>query len=294
MSPTFTAPALRYAETAAGRIAYRRAGSGPPLLLIHGWGGSSRYWLGAFAELPARHDLVAIDLPGFGASPPLAGSTTLASLAGAALALADALGLTRLALAGHSLGAAVALIVAASRPGLATRVALASFGLPRGPAEAAALAALHGQLRLGASLWSPWLALWSPWLAAAGPLRAAAWSTPPLPALLAAPVLGQSREVSASALAIGAADLAVMDARAGLESLAIAGDPAVIAAAAALRAPALVLGGHDDPLYGPDAARALQRAIPDAGLLLFERCGHIPMAELPGPFYRALATFTAP
>jgi pimeloyl-ACP methyl ester carboxylesterase len=294
VSPSFTAPALRYADTAAGRVAYRRAGSGPPLLMIHGWGGSSRHWLGAFAALPARHDLIALDLPGFGASPPAAGPTTLASLAGAAMALADALGLDSLALAGHSLGAAVALLAAASRPERATRVALASFGLPRSAAEAALLAGLHGQLRFGAALWSPWLTLWSPWLAAAAPLRAAAWAAPPLPAILAGPLLHRPQDLPGPFLAVGAADLAVMDARAGLEALAIAGDPAVIAAAAALRAPALVLSGRDDPLYPPDAVEALQRALPDAGLLLIERCGHIPMAEVPGPFYRALAAFTAP
>lgn len=294
MSGAPAIPPLLHADTACGPIAYRRAGAGPPLLLLHGWGGSSRHWLGACAALGARHDLIAPDLPGFGASPPLAGPTTLTSLAGAVLAFADALGLAGLTLVGHSLGAAVALLAAAARPELAVRVALVSFGLPRSPGEAAALAGIHGQLRLGVALWAPWLALWTPWLAAAAPLRAALWTTPPLPEFLAAPLVSRPREVPAALLAAGVGDLAVMDVRAGLEAFAIVGDPAVLDAAAALRAPALVLGGRDDPLFPPDAALALQAALPAAELLLLDRCGHLPMAEIPGPFYRALATFAAP
>jgi pimeloyl-ACP methyl ester carboxylesterase len=286
-------PPLQTSDTGAGRIAYRRGGAGAPLLLIHGWGASSRYWLGAFAALAARHDLIALDLPGFGTSPPARGRTGLATLRDAALALCDALGLERLAIAGHSLGAAVALLAAAARPAQVTRLALASFGLPRGPAEAARMAALHLQLRAGAALWSPWLALWSPWLALTQPLRAAAWSTPPMPALLAAPMVHRPASLSPAALALGAADLAAMDARAGLEAASTTGDPAVAAAAPLVRAPALVLSGCEDALFPPDAARALAAALPRAELLLLDACGHVPMAEAPARFYGALGAFVA-
>ncbi|MCB2377122.1 alpha/beta fold hydrolase [Hymenobacter sp. BT635] len=62
---------------------YRRGGSGPALLLVHGIGGSWRSWNTIFAALAAHYDVIAVDLPGHGASPPLAGEHTTGTLADA-------------------------------------------------------------------------------------------------------------------------------------------------------------------------------------------------------------------
>ncbi|MEI7771260.1 MAG: alpha/beta fold hydrolase, partial [Chloroflexales bacterium] len=62
-------PSPQYIDLPTGRLAYRAGGDGPPLLLIHGWGGSSRHWLGAFVTLAEDHTVYAIDLPGYGESP---------------------------------------------------------------------------------------------------------------------------------------------------------------------------------------------------------------------------------
>lgn len=287
-------PQPRLIGTPAGMIAYRRAGEGPPLLMIHGWGASSRYWLGAYALMAERHDLIAIDLPGFGDSPPAPAPANLATLTGATLALCAGLGLTQVAVAGHSLGAAVALLMAAHRPGLVTRAVLASFGLPRTPAEAAFMGVLHSQLSLGAALWAPWLAIWAPWLAASRPMRTAAWTTPPLPILLAAPMVHELPGLPYAAMALGAADLAAMDARASVEAASSSGDPAVAAAARLVQAPTLVISGREDPIFPPAAVQSLATALPNSGLTLLERCGHVPMAERPAAFYTTLGAFVAP
>jgi pimeloyl-ACP methyl ester carboxylesterase len=47
-------------------IAYRRAGHGPSVLLIHGVGGDSRNWDPITERLQGRHDVVAMDLRGHG------------------------------------------------------------------------------------------------------------------------------------------------------------------------------------------------------------------------------------
>ena len=52
-------------------IAFTRAGSGEPLVLIHGLGGSRRIWEPVIDRLAAERDVIAVDLPGFGASPVL-------------------------------------------------------------------------------------------------------------------------------------------------------------------------------------------------------------------------------
>lgn len=287
-------PSPRLVDLPAGRIAYRRAGEGPPLLMIHGWGGSSRYWLGAFTLLAERHDLIALDLPGFGESPPANGPTSLASLTAAVLELCDHLRLEQAAVVGHSLGGGIAMLLAAHRPLLVTRLALVSFGLPRTPVEAAAMGAFHIQLSAAATLWAPWLAFWAPWFAAARPLRTAAWTSPPLPVLLAAPMVRRLPEMPYAAVALGAADLAAMDARAGIEAASTSGDPAVVAAAGLVSAPTLVISGSEDPIFPASAAQALAGAVPNAGLVLIDGCGHVPMAEAPAAFYTTLGAFVAP
>lgn len=62
---------------------YVRMGSGKPLLLVHGLGGTWRWWETVIPGLAEQRDLIGIDLPGFGETPPLPGEVSIASLAGA-------------------------------------------------------------------------------------------------------------------------------------------------------------------------------------------------------------------
>ncbi|NEU09443.1 alpha/beta fold hydrolase [Flavihumibacter sp. R14] len=62
---------------------HKRTGKGKPLLLIHGLGGSWRSWDPVMAALASQRDVIAVDLPGFGDTPPLAGPVTIGTLADA-------------------------------------------------------------------------------------------------------------------------------------------------------------------------------------------------------------------
>jgi pimeloyl-ACP methyl ester carboxylesterase len=88
-------------------LAFDRAGSGPPLLLLHGLGSCKEMWRPVVPLLAPERDVIAVDLPGFGASP--AGPQTMAGLADAVAALADELGLERPHVAGNSMGGGLAL-----------------------------------------------------------------------------------------------------------------------------------------------------------------------------------------
>jgi pimeloyl-ACP methyl ester carboxylesterase len=89
-----------------------RSGSGPPLLLAHGIGMSKRAFAAVVEPLAADFEVVAVDLPGFGASPPLPGAPTLRALADACAEHMAALGHDRFHVAGNSLGGGIALHLA--------------------------------------------------------------------------------------------------------------------------------------------------------------------------------------
>jgi pimeloyl-ACP methyl ester carboxylesterase len=86
-------------------LEHTRTGSGPPIVLMHGIGMDRRAWDPVVPLLAREHEVIAVDLPGFGASAPLAGTPTVAALAAAV----EELGLDRPHVAGNSLGGGIAL-----------------------------------------------------------------------------------------------------------------------------------------------------------------------------------------
>ncbi|HEY6379669.1 MAG TPA: alpha/beta fold hydrolase [Candidatus Dormibacteraeota bacterium] len=106
------------------RVRYLSGGSGPALLLCHGFMGSAENFAQWFDALTPRRRLVVPDLPGCGASAPLDGPHTAANLAGALLPLLDELGVERLDLGGLCLGVPVALALLRRRPQAVDRLVL--------------------------------------------------------------------------------------------------------------------------------------------------------------------------
>lgn len=118
----------------AAEIAFDRLGTGEPLVLVHALGGRRAVWAPVLDRLSAERDVIALDLPGFGDSPPLPADVepSPAALAASVVALLDDLGLARAHLAGNSLGAWVCL--EAAKAGRALSVTgLGSAGFWRGP-----------------------------------------------------------------------------------------------------------------------------------------------------------------
>jgi pimeloyl-ACP methyl ester carboxylesterase len=111
-----------------------RRGDGPPLLLIHSLGGTLAQWSPVIDMLAAEREVVAVDMPGFGDSPPLPDGIepTAANLASAVLDFYESLGLDRPGIAGISLGAWVA-IECGRQGGARAIVALSPAGFWREP-----------------------------------------------------------------------------------------------------------------------------------------------------------------
>lgn len=93
-------------------LSHFRTGSGPPLLLIHALGMGKVVWRPVVPLLAREREVIAIDLPGFGASPH--GPRTVEGLAHAVAAFAAGCGLERPHVAGNSLGGGVALAMGAA------------------------------------------------------------------------------------------------------------------------------------------------------------------------------------
>lgn len=153
-----------------GPVVYRKAADGkPPLVLIHGWGGSSGHWQYTPAHLSDVRDLSALDLSGHGETPVRSAATGPESLARLVIDFADGLGLDRFELNGHSWGAAVAILVAAHWPDRVDRLVLTSLGTARNALERLALTQAHHQMSLAMALWRPWLEMSRPWLVLSRP-----------------------------------------------------------------------------------------------------------------------------
>lgn len=114
------ASGLRYAATGPA--------DAPPLLLLHGFMGSAAEWSEVAEALSGEHRLIIPDLPGHGASTglPYPDAYTMPGAARALLALLDAEGVDRCAVAGYSMGGRLALYLALRHPERVERLLLES------------------------------------------------------------------------------------------------------------------------------------------------------------------------
>src|SRR3954468_18983495 len=124
-----------------------RRGEGAPLILVHGLGSTGRSWRLVVGALAAERQVIALDLPGHGETPPLPGPATFAGLADAVAAFLDAQNLVDAAVVGSSMGARLVLELA--RRGLVgATVALDPGGFWKGWERHAFYASLAASVRL--------------------------------------------------------------------------------------------------------------------------------------------------
>lgn len=114
----------RFTTYEGKRLRYLTGGTGPALLLCHGFIGSAENFNDWFEVLLSRRTVIAPDLPGFGRSSPMDGGHTAPALARAALAAATDAGAEEFDIAGLCLGTPVALAVQRARPQATGRLIL--------------------------------------------------------------------------------------------------------------------------------------------------------------------------
>ena len=121
---------LRGGDVDGLAIHYLVEGRGPAVVLLHGLGGFAASWRHNVSSLAARATVYALDLPGFGRSGKPPAAYSLGYFARALHAFLDAVGVTQASLVGHSLGAAVAVTYALTRPARVERLALLAGCVP--------------------------------------------------------------------------------------------------------------------------------------------------------------------
>jgi pimeloyl-ACP methyl ester carboxylesterase len=277
-----------------GKGLYLRAtpATGPdaqPALYVHGLGGSSQNWTDLAGLLAPRLDGLAVDLPGFGYSDPVRRYSQTA-LAQHIVRVLEATGRGPVHLIGNSLGGAISVRVAATRPDLVRTLTLVSPAMPFLDLRRS----LHGRLvpllalprvdRLAARR----MAAIPPEVLAAEVLRAC-FADPGgiLPQRLAEAVEEVRRRSEtrhfASAYTGAMRGLVLSFLRAQLP-----GSGSLWAMARRIAAPTLVVAGLRDRLVDVRVAPRVARTITGARLLLLPEVGHVAQMEVPRTVARAV------
>ena len=265
-----------------------------PLLLIHGLGGSALNWLDVARPLAEFGDVVAPDLPGFGATPvPDGGSARILANAGFVRALAWTLGWERVVLAGNSMGGMLATLVASKQPELVERLVLVNPALP-GPRRTF--------VRQPSKVFTRILPAAVPGVGRAylevGVRRRSAEE---LIEESLATTLGQAgriRPTLRDALIENAAAMrehpwrrqALVAAARSLVTL-VASARSLERAVSGITAPTLLLWGDLDRLVSTNVITALSARRPDWALHVFEGVGHAPQIEVPEEFVEVVGAW---
>jgi len=263
------------------RVAYRTAGKGPVLLLVHGIAGSSETWRYVMPALAERFTALAPDLLGQGESDKPRGDYSLGAHANALRDLMDALGYEQATVIGQSLGGGVAMQFAYQFPERCERLVLVSSGgLGREVTLYLRMLSVPGfesvfplfcsrRWRDAGNLVAGWLD------------RAGVRSTP------------AGREIWRSYTSLADSDSRRAFFRSLRDVIDFSGQAvsALNRLSRAARLPTLIVWGAKDPFIPVSHARTAHQAIPGSRLEIFDGVGHYPHCEAPERFVAVLFDF---
>jgi pimeloyl-ACP methyl ester carboxylesterase len=257
----------RYVWVDGARLHYQHAGSGRPLLLLHGLVGSSRNWRKNIAFLARHASVYALDMLNMGESDRIAGhDSSLETTADLIVSCMDALGLEIADIVGHSHGGAVAMMLAARHP---DRVRSLILFAPANP-----------YCDLGRHLIAFYQTVPGRWLARQIPWLPRGWKATALSRMY-----GDPTRVPADALDGYVDGLRVPGTIDHILSIVRgwSSDMSKLAAMLSVLAdkPTLLIWGDRDRAVGLRSAERLHRVLRRSRLMVLPGVGHIPFEEMP-------------
>jgi pimeloyl-ACP methyl ester carboxylesterase len=269
---------LRTADVGGTSVNYVEMGSGPgpDLVLVHGLAGCWQNWLETIPHLTRNHRVLALDLPGFGASPMAPWELTIPNYGRLLLDFCEAVGVGECALVGHSMGGFVSAEAAIAEPDrfaklvLISAAGISSTRLRREPTEVAGRLAVatsplvlslqeRGLRRARLRIWAFQMVFHRPDLLRPELLWEFFHNGGGTPGFLPALV-----------------NLAGYDFHERL---------------AEVELPSLIVWGRNDRIVPSPDALEYGRLLGNSSTVIFDKTGHVPQAERPVRFNRVLETF---
>lgn len=249
-----------------GDVAWREAGSGDPLVFLHGLGGTRIAWGPQLRGLADRYRCIAWDMPGYGDSAPLE-PLTYPGIAQRVVDLLDVLGIEQATLIGLSFGGMHALHTALDHPGRVARLVLADSSPAFG---------MDGTSREG------WIkARLDPIDAGGSPADAAEMIVDAITHVMLDGIVRDETVDAFSQISSAGFRAAVM----------CLPDNDVRARLSEIQQPTLVLVGEHDEETPLSYSQLLADGIPNAQLRVLTGAGHLSPAETPDLFNETLAAF---
>jgi len=254
--------------TEQGSVHYEVLGSGPPVILIHGWTQAWNTWRSTMETFQTQYRMYAPDLWGFGESAKEHSKVT--NFIELIPHFQDALGLPPVPIMGHSMGGTTALGVALRYPDRVKKVAVVgspidgrslSFFLKLAGYPMIANLMLMGDEK---PILRTFIRLWSPWVSR------------PKPDLFYQMTVMNAQALTVDSFFGSISSLRQTDLREAL---------------ADLKVPAMGIYGDKDVIVSPKQIRLFKELIPKGKTIYFKDAGHFPMWDTPDKFHNAFRQF---
>lgn len=245
-------------------LAYDRAGSGPPLVLLHGLGHRRQGWGPVLDLITPQREVITVDLPGHGQSPPLGtdGRHPVRVIADEIAELLSGLGIDRPHVAGNSLGGTIALTLAATGHA-ASVTALSPAGFPASDNEVRYAWAIFTAARLLGRAAMPLVPRLSRSATGRGLLYGVMVTRP-------GRVTPEQAEADVAGFVAAAAAMRMVFAASARFTAQVPDD-----------VPVTIAWGTSDRVLPQSNARVARRQLPLARFVPLPGCGHVPMTDDP-------------
>jgi pimeloyl-ACP methyl ester carboxylesterase len=256
-------------------------GSGPPLVFVHGLSGSWQNWLEQLPEFSRTHRCIAVDLPGFGASPMPAEKITISGYGRWLDALFAELDIEAAAVVGNSMGGFIAAETAIKFPHRIERLVLVSaagLSIERMRSDVG-LRFLEVTENLGQITMARFLSKADALVRRPRGRRVLLWFVAAHPDKIPPALAKEQME--------GANKPGFVPALDALTSYPIRNR------LSSIEAPTLILWGRKDILVPIKDAYEFDRLVPHSRLIVYDDTGHVPMIERPERFNADLQAFLA-